>query len=94
MSDNQTQAPLIEIDVCGAENDITIVSSQDAAMQKSYTFAGANQKATVSLLPGTRVALEMAGADNHVLVSKHVTIAVSDDIGADNEWDYFAEETH
>ena len=93
MSQNQKQAPLVEIDVCGAENIITLVSSQDSAMQPNYTFAGVKQKATVSLRPGTRVDLEMAGADNQVFVSKQLTVAVSDDLGAENGWEYFSEES-
>ena len=94
MNDHQAQAPLVEIDVCGAENIITIVSRRDAAMQESYTFAGVNQKVTVSLLPGTRVSVDITGADNQVFVSKQLTIAASGNTGADNRLEYFSDEPH
>ena len=94
MNHDQAQAPLVEIDVCGAENIITIVSRRDAAMQESYTFAGVNQKVTVSLLPGTRVSIDITGADNQVFVSKQITIAASNNTGADNRLEYISDESH
>jgi len=83
--------PFVRIDVCGAENIVTIVSRRDSAMQDSYTFAGLSQKVTVSLLPGTRVSIDMTGADNRVLVSKELTVVASESTGAGNRLEYFTD---
>ena len=84
-------APLVRIDVYGAENIVTIVSRRDSAMQDSYTVAGLSQKVTVSLLPGTRVSIDMTGADNRVLVSKELTVVASESTGAGNRLEYFTD---
>ena len=94
MNFDRARAPFVKIDVCGAENIITIVSRRDAAVQESYSFAGVNQNVTVSLLPGTRVSVDMTGADNQVFVSKEITIAASDNTGADNRLEYLPDESH
>ena len=60
-------------------------------MQDSYTFAGLSQKVTVSLLPGTRVSIDMTGADNRVLVSKEITVVASESTGAGNRLEYFTD---
>jgi hypothetical protein len=83
-------APLVRIEVCGAENIVTLVSRRESAMQDSYTFAGLSQKVTVSLLPGTRVSIDMTGADNRVLVSKEITVVASESTGVGNHLEYFA----
>jgi hypothetical protein len=82
-------APLIRIEVCGAENIVTLVSRPDSVMQDSYTFAGLSQKVTVSLFPGTRVSVDMTGADNRVLVSKEITVVASENTGVGNHLEYF-----
>ena len=84
-----TNAPLVRIDVCGAENIVTLVSRPDSVMQDSYTFAGLSQKVTVSLFPGTRVSIDMTGADNRVLVSKEITVVTSENTGLGNRLEYF-----
>jgi hypothetical protein len=92
MNANQAQTPVVEIDVCGAENIITIVSRLNAAMQDSYTFAGVNQKVTVPMPPGTRISISMTGADNRVLVSKQLTVAACENTGADNHLEDFSDD--
>jgi hypothetical protein len=86
-------APLVRIDVCGAENIVTLVSRRDSQMQDSYTFAGLSQQVTVSLLPETRVFIDMTGADNRVLVSKELTVVAAESTGAGNRLEYFTDET-
>ena len=90
--DSPAGARSVTIEVCGAENIITIVARPDSVMQDSYSFAGVNQKVTVSLPPGTRLAVNMTGADNQVLVSKELTVAHFDSTGADNQLDYLADQ--
>ena len=62
-------------------------------MQDSYTFAGLSQKVAVSLLPGTRVSIDMTGADNRVLVSKELTVVASENTGAGNQLEYLTGQT-
>ena len=83
---------LVTIDVCGAENIVTIVSQRDSIMQDEYAIAGANQKVTVSLLPGTRISISSTGAENHVFVSKQLTVAHFDSTGADNQLEYLSDQ--
>ena len=62
-------------------------------MQDGYTFAGLSQKVTVSLLPGTRVSIDVTGADNRVLVSRDIPVIALENTGAGNQLEYFTDET-
>ena len=85
--------PLVRIDVCGAENIVTLVSRRESATQDGYTFAGLSQKVTVSLLPGTRVSIDVTGADNRVHVSRQIPVIAFENTGAGNQLEYFTDET-
>src|SRR5258708_467343 len=62
----------IGVQVSGANGFITISAKQGSDMQNSYIVSGANETTAISLIPGTKISLHVAGANNSIIVSKQL----------------------